>query len=117
MGLAGVYNEEVWESLDFVLAEAAKRNLRLIIPIEVLPLSHTAGLLPGLLLQLVCAASKLPHLAGTADEASNCMVLMNRSKGGPCQVVCPAQTCCGDGSRAGVEYSTLHAEPRPVFAL
>ena len=32
---AGVYNEEVWESLDFVLAQAATRNLRLIIPIEV----------------------------------------------------------------------------------
>ena len=35
--LSGVYNEEIWESLDFVLAEAAKRDLRLIIPIEVTP--------------------------------------------------------------------------------
>ena len=34
---SGVYNEEIWESLDFVLAEAAKRDLRLIIPIEVTP--------------------------------------------------------------------------------
>ncbi|KAK9811999.1 hypothetical protein WJX73_007485 [Symbiochloris irregularis] len=30
----GVYNEAVWESLDFVLDEASKRNLSLIIPIE-----------------------------------------------------------------------------------
>lgn len=35
--LPGVYNEEVFESLDFVLAEAAKRDLRLILPIEVIP--------------------------------------------------------------------------------
>lgn len=44
--MAGKYNEEIWESLDFVLDEASKRNLSLIIPIEVLflecgcPVSH-----------------------------------------------------------------------------
>ena len=32
---AGVYNEEVFASLDWVLAEAADRNLRIILPIEV----------------------------------------------------------------------------------
>lgn len=32
---AGVYNEEVFASLDWVLAEAANRNLRIILPIEV----------------------------------------------------------------------------------
>ena len=32
---AGVYNEEVFSSLDWVLAEAANRNLRIILPIEV----------------------------------------------------------------------------------
>ena len=42
--LSGVYNEEIWESLDFVLAEAAKRDLRLIIPIEVSPCSIIAQL-------------------------------------------------------------------------
>lgn len=31
----GVYNEQIFESLDFVLDEASKRNLSLIIPIEV----------------------------------------------------------------------------------
>ena len=31
----GVYNEEVFASLDWVLNEAAKRKIRLIIPIEV----------------------------------------------------------------------------------
>ena len=34
---AGVYNEEVFSSLDWVLAEAANRNLRIILPIEVCP--------------------------------------------------------------------------------
>ena len=34
---AGVYNEEVFASLDWVLAEAANRNLRIILPIEVCP--------------------------------------------------------------------------------
>ena len=34
---AGVYNEVVFSSLDWVLAEAANRNLRIILPIEVCP--------------------------------------------------------------------------------
>ena len=48
---AGVYNEEVWESLDFVLDEASKRNLSLIIPIEV---SSSA---------LLCADSRVALMA------------------------------------------------------
>ena len=32
---AGVYNEEVFASLDWVLDQAAQRNIKLIIPIEV----------------------------------------------------------------------------------
>ena len=32
---AGVYNEEVFASLDWVIDQAAQRNLKLIIPIEV----------------------------------------------------------------------------------
>ncbi len=32
---AGVYNEEVFASLDWVLDEAAKRDLKIILPIEV----------------------------------------------------------------------------------
>ena len=39
---AGVYNEEVFASLDWVLAEAANRNLRIILPIEVQSPTQTA---------------------------------------------------------------------------
>jgi hypothetical protein len=37
----GQYNEEVWKALDWVLDEAGKRDVRLIIPVEVCPLFLT----------------------------------------------------------------------------
>jgi len=39
---AGVYNEEVFASLDWVLDQASRRNIRIIIPFEARACSCTA---------------------------------------------------------------------------